>query len=99
MAIEAEGAASLTPGQAARAFVRPEDVRIGPDAEGHPGAFEALVTGVEFLGPVCRVHLLAEGVKLEADVASEHIPRLDLARAVRLRVAIPADRVMTYPDV
>ncbi len=99
LAIEAEGAASLTPGQAARAFIRPEDVRLGPDAQGHPGAFEALVTGVEFLGPVCRVHLLAEGVKLEADVPSEQIPRLDLARAAKLLVAIPANRVMTYPDV
>jgi iron(III) transport system ATP-binding protein len=96
--IEAEGAASLSPGQAARAFVRPEDVRLGPEAEGHPGAFEALVTGVEFLGPVCRVHLLAEGVRLEADVPSEQIPRLDLGRVAKLRVAIPADRVMTYPD-
>ena len=98
MAIEAEGAASLSPGQAARAFIRPEDVRLGPDAEGHPGAFEALVTGVEFLGAFCRVHLLAEGVKLEADVPADQIPRLDLARAVRLLVAVPADRVMTYPE-
>jgi hypothetical protein len=53
---------------------------------------------VEFLGPVCRVHLLAEGVRLEADVPSEQIPRLDLGRVAKLRVAIPADRVMTYPD-
>jgi iron(III) transport system ATP-binding protein len=95
--IDSTAAASLAPGAAARAFIRPEDVRLGPDAEGHQGAFEALVTGIEFLGPVCRVHLLAEGVRLEADVPSDEIARLDLGRAAKLLVAVPADRVMAYP--
>ncbi|HEV7455265.1 MAG TPA: ATP-binding cassette domain-containing protein [Roseococcus sp.] len=98
VSLAATAAASLSPGDAAHAFIRPEDVRLGDDALGHEGAFEALVTGIEFLGPVCRVHLLAEGVKLEADIPSEGIARLDLARASRLWVAIPADRIMTYPD-
>ncbi|MCS6890778.1 MAG: putative 2-aminoethylphosphonate ABC transporter ATP-binding protein [Rhodovarius sp.] len=96
--IEAEAAASLTPGQAARAFIRPEDVRLGPDAAGHPGAFEAVVTGVEFLGALCRVHLLAEGVRLEAEIPSAQLRHLGLDRTARILVAIPADRVMTYPE-
>ncbi len=98
VSMAATGAASLSPGQAALAFIRPEDVLVGADAEGHEGAFEALVTGIEFLGPSCRVHLLADGVRLEADVASDEIARLDLGRQARLLVAVPADRVMTYPD-
>jgi iron(III) transport system ATP-binding protein len=98
VSIAADAAASLAPGAAARAFIRPEDVRLGPDAEGHEGAFEALVTGIEFLGPVCRVHLLAEGVRLEADVPSGDIARLDLGRAAKLLVAVPSDRVMAYPN-
>jgi iron(III) transport system ATP-binding protein len=97
--IDATAAASITPGAAARAFIRPEDVRLGPDAAGHAGAFEALVTGIEFLGPFCRVHLLAEGVRLEADVASDQIARLGLGREAKMLVAVPADRVMAYPDV
>ncbi len=99
VSIEASGAASLTPGQAARAFIRPEDVLLGPDAQGHAGAFEAIVAGVEFLGPVCRIHLLVEGVRLEAELPSDRLRGLNLAHVARLLVAIPADRVMTYPDV
>jgi len=97
--LAATGAASLTAGQAARAFVRPEDVLLAEAAEAHQGAFEAVVTGVEFLGPVTRIHLLAEGgVRLEADVASERVPALGLDRRAKLPVAVPAERVMTYAD-
>jgi len=96
--IAATAAASLTPGAAARAFVRPEDVLLGDAALGHAGAFEAVVVGVEFLGPVCRIHLLAEGVRLEADIASGELPQLGLDHRAKLPVAIPADRVMTYAE-
>ncbi|WP_206931575.1 putative 2-aminoethylphosphonate ABC transporter ATP-binding protein [Roseococcus thiosulfatophilus] len=98
VSLAATAAASLSPGEAAHAFIRPEDVRLGDDALGHEGAFQAVVTGVEFLGPVCRVHLLAEGVALEAELPSSEIGKLGLGHTARLWVAVPAERIMTYPD-
>jgi len=98
VSLAASAAASLSPGEAARAYFRPEDVRLGDEALGHEGAFEAVVTGIEFLGAQARLHLLADGVTLEAELPSAQLARLELGRSARLWVAIPADRIMTYPD-
>jgi len=97
MSLGADAVASLPAGAVARAFIRPEDVKLGPAAEAYPGAFMAIVGGVEFLGPVCRIHLLVEGVTLEADVASDQMAGLNLANSARVLVAVPADKVMAYP--
>ncbi len=99
MSIGSDAVASLTPGAAARAFIRPEDVKLGAEAEAYPGAFMAIVGGIEFLGPFCRVHLLVEGVTLEADVPSEKMRALHLDSTARVLVAVPANRVMAYPHV
>jgi iron(III) transport system ATP-binding protein len=97
MSLGADAVASLPAGAAARAFIRPEDVKLGPAAEAYPGAFMAIVGGIEFLGPVCRIHLLVEGVTLEADVPSDQMAGLNLANTARVLVAVPADKVMAYP--
>jgi iron(III) transport system ATP-binding protein len=97
MSLGADAVASLPAGAVARAFIRPEDVKLGPAAEAYPGAVMAIVGGVVFLGPVCRIHLLVEGVTLEADVASDQMAGLNLANSARVLVAVPADKVMAYP--
>jgi iron(III) transport system ATP-binding protein len=79
------------------AFFRPEDVRLGPEAAFMPGVFRAVVTHLEFLGPICRVSLEAGRLRLEADATPDAIHRLGLAPGAEVDAAVPAERVMVFP--
>jgi iron(III) transport system ATP-binding protein len=94
--IAADAARTLLYGARAQIFIRPEDVRLGAEARAMPGAFEAEVTHLEFLGPVCRLTLEVGRRALEADVSPDQVQALEAAPGRRLDVAIPADRVLVY---
>ncbi|NKC33163.1 ABC transporter ATP-binding protein [Falsiroseomonas selenitidurans] len=75
-------------------YIRPEDVRLGPQAQALPGHFVAQVTHVEFLGPICRVSLEAGRLRLEADVHPSLVP----AVGSDVMAALPEDRLLVFPQ-
>ena len=83
-------------GTRVQAFVRPEDVRLGPDAAALPGHVEAEITHLEFLGPVCRLSLEAGRLRLEADATPDTVRALGAVPGAVLAAALPADRVMVF---
>jgi len=85
-------------GTRVRVFIRPEDVRLGPAATALPGAIEAQVTHLEFLGPVCRLSLEAGGLRLEADCAPDQVRALGAIPGAVLPLAVPAEHVMVFPN-
>ncbi len=95
--LPAEAARGLTYGTPVRAFVRPEEVRLGPAALELPGATLMEVVHVEFLGAACRVALEHGRLKLEADAPAEVLREAGAVPGVRLPVAVPASAVMIFP--
>ena len=95
--IPAEAARGMLYGTAVRAFVRPEDVRLGPAAEGMPGAIMMEVAHLEFLGAMCRIGLEAPRLRLDADASPDLVHALGIAPGAPILVAIPADRLMVFP--
>lgn len=75
-------------GQKVQGFIRPEDVALADDG------IPATVTGIEFLGPICRLELDANGLPLQAEVAPNVLN--GLAVGGRAHVAWPADRLMLF---
>jgi iron(III) transport system ATP-binding protein len=96
--LPAEAARAVTYGTPLRAFVRPEDVRLGAEAARLPGHFAAEVTGLEFLGPVCRLSLESGRLRLEADLSPDTMHAMGALPGASLPCAIPADRLLIFPD-
>ena len=96
--IPCEAARPLLYGSTVTAFVRPEDVRMGRAAAALPEGLDATVTHVEFLGPVCRIGLEAGHLALEAECPTDQLRELGAEPGAQLPVAIPAERVMVFPD-
>ena len=78
------GADHLEEGAAARAFVRPHDVRLStPESNG--GSVEARIERISTLGWVSRVMLrLDDGQVLVAELSNEEIEGLDVGSTVRV---------------
>ena len=78
------GADHLEEGAAARAFVRPHDVRLStPESNG--GSVEARIERISTLGWVSRVMLrLDDGQVLVAELSNEEIEGLEVGSAVRV---------------
>jgi iron(III) transport system ATP-binding protein len=95
--LPADAARPMLYGGAVTVFVRPEDVQLGPAAAAYAVNFEAEVTGLEFLGPVCRLSLEGQGLKLEADAAPDLVRGLDAMPGAKLRVALPPERILVFP--
>jgi len=96
--IPCEAARNLLYGSTVTAFVRPEDVRMGRAAAALPEGLDATVTHVEFLGPVCRIGLQAGHLALEAECPTDQLGALGAEPGAQLPVAIPAERVLVFPD-
>jgi iron(III) transport system ATP-binding protein len=94
--IPAEAARGLLYGTEVRAFVRPEDVRLGEAAHGLPGAIEMEVVHVEFLGATCRVALEHGRLRIEADATAEALRATGAVLGARVPAAIPAAAVMVF---
>jgi iron(III) transport system ATP-binding protein len=91
-------AAQFVPGTRVRAFVRPEDVVVGSTAAGQPDAVEAMVIGVEYLGPIARVVLQTGGPTIEADVAPSSLRRDAIAEGAKLPMLAARDRVLMFAN-
>ena len=95
--LPAEQARGLADGMAVRAFVRPEDVRLGAAALALPGAVEMEVAHLEFLGATCRVSLEHGRLRLDADASMEALREAGALPGARVPVAVPAASVMVFP--
>ncbi len=89
--LDCTAAGHFAAGVPVRAFLRPEHLRLGV------GTLSAEVTGIEFLGPVCRLALSAGGLVLEADATPELVVRLGAVPGTVLPVTLPHDRLMVFP--
>jgi iron(III) transport system ATP-binding protein len=94
--IPADAARGLLYGTEVRAFVRPEDVRLGEAAQGLPGAIAMEVVHVEFLGATCRVALEHGRLRIEADATAEALRIAGARLGARVPAAIPAAAVMVF---
>jgi iron(III) transport system ATP-binding protein len=94
--IPADAARPLLYGARVQVFVRPEDLRLGHEAAAVSGAFQAEVTHLEFLGPVCRLTLEVGRRVLEADVSPDKVRALEAMPGKVLDAAVPADRVVVF---
>lgn len=95
--IPAEAARGMLYGAEVRAFVRPEDVRLGPSARDLPGAVAMEVVHIEFLGATCRVALEHGRLRLESDATAETLRAAGVLPGARVEAAIPASAVMVFP--
>ena len=95
--VPAEAARKMLYGGRVTAFIRPEDVQLGPTAAARPMSFDVTVTGVEFLGPVCRLSLEGHGLRLEADAAPDLVRGLAALPGATVSVALPPERIMVFP--
>jgi iron(III) transport system ATP-binding protein len=84
-------------GEEVEVFVRPEDVELYPLNDQSAGCFEAQISGLEFLGPVCRISLEANGLRFEADVSPALTAALGVVPGARLLARFRPDRVMIFP--
>jgi iron(III) transport system ATP-binding protein len=98
MRIQADAAARLPAGTQVRAFIRPEDVLIGRQAQGHPGTLDTTVIGTEFMGAICRLTLQAGPLQVETEMPAEYL-EAEVSRAEQRVPALPrADKVMVFSE-
>ncbi|WP_439596376.1 ABC transporter ATP-binding protein [Falsiroseomonas sp.] len=93
LALPSLDARRLTYGTPVQAFLRPEDVVLGPAAAALEGHFAARVLQQEFRGPALRLTLQAGALRLLADVNPDAAPALGEV----LLAAIPAERLLVFP--
>jgi len=96
LVLPAMAAAPLLYGEEVEAFIRPEDVELFPLSAQSAGSFEARITGLEFLGPVCRVSLEANGLRFEADIAPSEAAAFDTSPGARLLARFRSERLMVF---
>ena len=94
--LEARGLAQLLYGAGVEVFIRPEDVRIGPDAlplRHHEGE----VTHIEFMGALSRVSVELGRLRLDADVPAGMVAALGASVGAMVPVALPPEALMVFP--
>jgi iron(III) transport system ATP-binding protein len=93
----ARGIERLLYGQPVEVFIRPEDVRIGPEASVTPRHLEGQVTHVEFMGALARISLDIGRLRLDSDVPAGLLASLGAFVGAVLPVALPAEALMVFP--
>jgi len=96
--LAAEAARPLLFGTRVTAFIRPEHVRLDRPEAAPPGALPVRVTGIEFLGAVCRLALEAGPLRLLAAAAPDAFAALGAEPGAALAATLPAERVMVFPE-
>jgi iron(III) transport system ATP-binding protein len=96
--IAAEAARKLLFGARVTCFVRPEHVRLHRADAAPPEALQARVTGLEFLGPTCRISLEAGPLRLLAAVAPAELLALEATPGAPVAASLPSERVMVFAE-
>ncbi|WP_255569131.1 ABC transporter ATP-binding protein [Neoroseomonas alba] len=94
----AEAARPLLFGTRVLCFLRPEHLRLHKRDAAPAGSLPAMVTGVEFLGPICRIALEARPLRLLATVTPEVLASLEAQPGATLAASLPAEHLMVFPD-
>ena len=97
LVMPAKAASALLYGEEAEVFIRPEDVELRPVSDHGDGRFEAVVGSYEFLGPVCRLGLEANGLRFEADITPAAFTELGALPGARLSARFRPDRLLIFP--
>src|SRR5581483_5274988 len=79
--------------------IRPEEIVVGPAAEGHENRLVTRIRAVQFLGPFTRLSLtLSEGAPaLECDVAATAFAALGAAEGSELALALRPEALRVFP--
>jgi iron(III) transport system ATP-binding protein len=96
--LQAEAARPLLYGARVTCFIRPEHMRLDRPDAAPPGALMARVTGLEFLGSVCRLSLEAGPLRLLAAVAPADLVALGAAPGAELSATLPPERLLVFPE-
>ncbi len=96
--LHAEAARPLLFGTPVTCFLRPEHLRLHRPANPPAGSLEAIVTGMEFLGPVCRITLEAPSLRLLATVAPDALASLGAQPGAILAASLSAAHLMVFPE-
>jgi iron(III) transport system ATP-binding protein len=96
LVIPADAARNLLYGEEVEVFIRPEDVELHLIGQHVAGAFPAKVTGVEFLGPICRIALEAHGLRFEADASPVRLAELKAIPGTQLLTRFRPDRLLIF---
>jgi iron(III) transport system ATP-binding protein len=94
----AEAARPMLYGDRVTVFIRPEHVTLHRADAAPAGALHGRVTALEYLGPVCRISLEADGLNLLATVAPADIAVLEAAPGSAVAALLPADRLMVFAE-
>jgi iron(III) transport system ATP-binding protein len=96
--LAAEAARPLLFGARVTAYIRPEHITLDRPESAPPGALAVRVTGVEFLGSVCRLSLEAGPLRLLAAAPPDAFAALGVEPGVVLAATLPADRLMVFVE-
>lgn len=96
LVISADAARNMLYGEEVEVFIRPEDVELRAIGQYGAGGFPARVTGVEFLGPNCRIALEAHGLRFEADVPAAGLAELKAIPGAELFARFRPDRLLIF---
>jgi iron(III) transport system ATP-binding protein len=90
-----------TPNSAVTLAIRPEEIAVGPSAQGAPNALTARIASVQFLGPFTRLALVMEGdgEALECDVAATAFVALKVGEGAVVPIALAPDALRAFPAV
>ena len=94
----AEATRPLLYGARVTCFIRPEHVRLEPLAEAPAGALTAVVTGLEYLGPVVRLSLEAGPLRLLAAVSPGEFAALEVMPGAEFAVSLPPEHLMVFVE-
>jgi len=96
--IAADTPAHLSAGADVRVCVRPEDVMVRGVSDATPNRVDVTVEELVFMGAFSRAKLAGpEGMSISADFSANLLRDHALAAGVRIKVALPADRLRVFP--
>lgn len=94
----ADAARDMLFGARVLCFLRPEHLRVHRLDAAPAGSLQVMVTGVEFLGPICRLTLESGTLRLLATVTPEALATLRAEPGTTLAATLPRDHLMVFPD-
>jgi len=88
------------PNSAVTLAIRPEEIAVGPSAQGAANALTARIAAVQFLGPFTRLALAMEGdgeTSLDCDVAATAFTALKVGEGAVVPIALAPEALRAFP--
>jgi ABC-type Fe3+/spermidine/putrescine transport system ATPase subunit len=93
------GAAAAEPGSPLTLAIRPEEIVVGPAAQGTPNRLTTRIRSIQFLGSFTRLVLVLSGDRervIECDVAATAFAELRAAEGAELVLALPPESLRVF---